>query len=202
MEYHPALPSLSKILKKHWRVMTEDPHLAEAFPLPPMVSYRRPPNIKDKLVRSKIPAENTRPKRKIPGMKKCVYDCLTCPYVKPGKTVEASATTFRHDIEQTVDCQTANIVYCINCDKCREQYVGETEKTLSQRFAQHRGYVRNKQLDKATGAHFNLPGHQMSDMKVTIIEKVFSEDPQLRKARESHYIKKMNTKYKGMNRKT
>ena len=47
VEYHPALPSLSKILKKHWRVMAEDPYLAEVYPLPPMVSYRRPKNLKD-----------------------------------------------------------------------------------------------------------------------------------------------------------
>ena len=128
---------------------------------------------------------NTRPRRKMPGMKKCPYDCLTCPYVQTGKTVSASATTFKLDIEAAVDCQTSNLIYCINCDKCREQYIGETEKTLSQRFAQHRGYVRNKDLDKATGSHFNQPGHQMSDMKVTILEKIYSDDPQMRKTRET-----------------
>ena len=61
----------------------------------------------------------------------------------------------------------------------------ETGKTLPQRFAQHRGYVLNKQLDKATGAHFNRPGHKMSDMKVTILEKVHSDDPQMRNTRKS-----------------
>ena len=201
VEYHPALPSLSKILKKHWRVMSEDPYLAEVYPLPPMVSYRRPKNIKDKLVRAKVPPATSRPKRKIAGMKRCPYDCLTCPYVQPGRTIKASATTYRHDLEASVDCQTANLIYCLSCDKCQEQYIGETEKTLSQRFAQHRGYVNTKKLDKATGAHFNKPGHNISHMKITIIEKVHSDDPQMRKTRESHFIKKFNTKYKGMNQK-
>ena len=67
--------------------------------------------------------------------------------------------------------------------------MGETEQTLSQRFAEHRGYVRNRKLEKATGAHFNLPGHSMADMKITIIEKVMSDDPQMRKLRETHFIK-------------
>ena len=37
---------------------------------------------------------------------------------------------------------------------------------------------------KATGDHFNLPGHRLADMEVTIIEKIFNEDPQFRKQRE------------------
>ena len=66
----------------------------------------------------------------------------------------------------------------------------------SQRFGQHRGYVRNKELDNATGAHFNLPGHTIADMKVTIVEKISSDDPQMRKIRESYFIQKFGTKWK------
>jgi hypothetical protein len=73
---------------------------------------------------------------------------------------------------------------------------------ISQRFAEHRGYVRNRKLEKATGAHFNLPGHSMADMKITIIEKVKSDDPQMKKLRESHFINQFGTRYNGMNKKT
>ena len=45
VEYHPALPDLSSIMKKHWRVMTQDPYLKEVFPLPPLIAYRRPENL-------------------------------------------------------------------------------------------------------------------------------------------------------------
>ena len=179
----------------------EDPHLKEAFPLPPMVAYRRPPNLKEKLIRARIPPRYSRPRRQTPGMKKCKYNCLTCPYVQPCKTIKATATKFAHDIQGSVDCQTQNVVYCLSCDRCQEQYVGETEKSLAQRFGQHRGYVRNKNLDKATGQHFNQPGHSMADMRIMVMEKVHSKDPQMRKTRESFYINKLNTFYKGMNRK-
>ena len=131
--------------------MTDDPYLADVYPLPPMVSYRRPKNLKDILVRAKVPQVISRPKRKLNGMKRCPYDCLTCPYVQSGKTIHATATKYKHDLEAAVDCQTANIIYCLSCNKCSEQYIGETEQTLSQRFGQHRGYVRNKKLDQATG---------------------------------------------------
>ena len=57
-------------------------------------------------------------------------------------------------------------------------------------------------MNKATGEHFNLPGHKMADMEVSILEKIHSKDPQYRKAREKMWIERFNTKYKGLNRKT
>ena len=104
-------------------------------------------------------------------------------------------------IGSDVNCQTKNVVYCITCSKCKEQYIGETEKTLALRTNQHRGYIRNNKVDKATGEHFNKPGHQLADMKISIVEKVKSNDPMMLEVRESHFIKKFQTKYKGMNRK-
>ena len=80
------------------------------------------------------------------------------------------------------------------------QYIGESERSLQERFSDHKGYVTNRQVTKATGQHFNLPGHRASDMMVTIIEKVHSLDPLVRKEREELYIMKFNTKYKGLNK--
>ena len=201
VEYHPALPPMSKILLKHWRVMVQDPYLKDVFPLPPMVAYRRPANLKEKLVRARIPPITSRPKRNLIGMKKCQYDCNTCPYIQTGKVIKSNATNYTHEIERAVNCQTKNVVYCISCDKCDQQYVGENGRTLALRFSDHRGYVRNEKFDKPTGEHFNLPGHNLADMKISIVEKVLSSDPNMRKIRESHFIEKLNTFYKGMNKK-
>ena len=79
--------------------------------------------------------------------------------------------------------------------------IWERQKKLCQRFAQHRGYIRNGKVDKATGEHFNLAGPSLADMRVTVIEQVQSDDPMMRKTRESHFIDKLNSKHKGMNRK-
>ena len=57
-------------------------------------------------------------------------------------------------------------------DFCKERYIGKTERELRERISEHRGYIYNKKVSMATGEHFNLPGHQLSDMKVTIIDKV------------------------------
>ena len=38
-------------------------------------------------------------------------------------------------------------------------YIGETRRILKFRLAEHRVYVNNEDLSKATGEHFNAPGH-------------------------------------------
>ena len=60
----------------------------------------------------------------------------------------------------------------------------------------------NQHLNKATGYHFNQRGHSVSDMSVSILEKVNNRDAMFRKEREKFFMNKMNTRYKGMNRKT
>ena len=80
------------------------------------------------------------------------------------------------------------------------KYVGETKRILKYRFAEHRGYVNNRDESQATGEHFNLPGHSVSDMTVTILEKVKSDDDMYRKEREKYFIRKFNTFYKGLNK--
>jgi hypothetical protein len=66
------------------------------------------------------------------------------------------------------------------------------------RFAEHRGYANNRDESQATREHFNSPGHSLSDMTITIIEKVKSNDDLYRKEREKHFIQKFNTFYKGL----
>ena len=102
----------------------------------------------------------------------------------------------------SANCQTTNCIYLLGCKKCPQQYVGESERSLKERFLEHKGYVNNRILTKATGAHFNEKGHSISDMEITIIEKIFNQDPQFRKQREKMFINKFNTKYKGINRNT
>ena len=71
---------------------------------------------------------------------------------------------------------------------------------LKERFAEHKGYVTSNNQTKITGSHFNQRGHNISNMQITVIEKVFNQDPRFRKERERMYIQKFNTKYRGLNR--
>ena len=63
IHYDPRLPSIPAMVQKHWMTMIQDPRLKEVFPKPPLVAYKRPKNIRDTLIRSKVPPLlNSRPK--------------------------------------------------------------------------------------------------------------------------------------------
>ena len=93
-------------------------------------------------------------------------------------------------INKTLTCLTFNVVYMIESDKdkCKQRYIGETKRPIKYRIADHRGYVVNKQIDKATGAHFNSAGHSLTNMKFTILEKVKTNNENYRKEREKYLI--------------
>ena len=116
ISYDPRLPSIPSIVKKHWRSMTQDPRMKEIFPKPPLVAYKRPPNIKEKLIRAKVPKYSEgRPKRNIVGMKRC-QRCVICPYVKEGKVISATSNNFKVEINCSVNCESENIIYLLGCN--------------------------------------------------------------------------------------
>ena len=80
--------------------------------------------------------------------------------------------------------------YTIECkkDKFQEYNIGETGNELRKRITQHRGYVTNKETKKATGLHFNLPGHSISDMEIQILEKIRYNSEAYRKNKEQLVI--------------
>ena len=52
--------------------------------------------------------------------------------------------------------------------------------------------MRNKQLSKATGEHFNLPGHIIHSIKLTILKKIKSRDPLYGRDREKLLLGQFN----------
>ena len=203
--YPTSRTKLSSIVTKHWRVMVNnDSRLREIYKKPPMVSYRKPANLKDKLVRAKLPPvrNNTRPRRTLNAMRKCGH-CVNCPWVVEGKEVRATATNTVVTINAPITCQSYDCLYVVGCTKnnCNFQYIGKAEgRKLTTRWGEHRGYINNKKLDKATGAHFNSKGHSVSNVTFTGLEQCMNKDPVYIGKREVHQIRKFDAKYNGLNR--
>ena len=174
---------------------------SEVFLQPPLTAFRRQSNLRDHLIRAKVPTDpKLHPQRRSRGMKKCGKNCTACPYIKEVKSLYINQKEWK--INQNLNCEIFNCIYLIECkkDNCNSKYVGETKRIMKFRFAEHRGYVNNKDESQATGEHFNLPGHSLSDMTITILEKVRSNDDLYRKEREKYFIRKFNTFYKGLNK--
>ena len=189
--YHPSLPSISQIASKHWKVMTEDsPKLKRIFAAPPVVAYKRSKNLRDHLVRAKITTKRTS-NRKISGFKDCGQSCATCPFAQSTTIHKNHKTGQKWKINSSLNCNSSNVVYKIGCKKCPDfVYVGETSKKFSTRIGQHRGYVNGKK-DHPVGNHFNMRGHNLSDMIPVAIEQVLPRnDTTLRRTRERLWIRR------------
>ena len=115
--FDPRLPSIQNIHQKYWKGMTnKNPYLAEVFPEPPLVAFRRQKNIRDFLIRSKVPKEtNRKSQRDKRGMKKCGKQCPVCLFIKERKKVKLNKSTWT--IGSVVNCESSNIVYLIECQK-------------------------------------------------------------------------------------
>ena len=150
-------------------MIVEDSYLKEVFEQPPLTAFRRQNNLRDMLIKSKIPPPiPPHPRREMKGMSTCGKACTACPYVLKGKTVTINKKT-EWKTEKKVNCNTFNCIYMIQCTKhnCNQRYIGQTARLLKFRIADHRGYIQNQVTSKATGAHWNQPGHSMADMKFT-----------------------------------
>jgi hypothetical protein len=200
--YHPLMPSVSNIIKKHWKVMVDNsPEMNNVFKKPSIVAYKRQKNLQDILVRSKLPPK--RPNRVIPGFGKCdSFTCTTHAFAPPGITKKhvCNYTNMSYDITSSINCQTRNVIYKITCEKCPTfVYIGETERTFHKRFSEHRLDAINQDQKKPCGIHFSKPGHSVKDIQAIAFEQVFRKDPIFRKERESWWINKYQAIEHGAN---
>ena len=88
------------------------------------------------------------------------------------------------------------LTYMIECQKYKKQYIGETKRTLRERFTEHRQATNNPSHANATAAvptHFNLPDHSIKDMKLIPLELQPTNNASRRKAREAYLIEKGQT---------
>ena len=136
-------------------------------------------------------------------MTKC-GKCLACSYILECKKISGKnykGRKFIWTLGRQHNCNSKNVIYLLQCDKdnCRQKYLGMTQD-LRDRIYQHVGYARNKTLSQATGEHFNLPGHNMHNMKFTVLEQVKSNDPLYAREREKLLIRKFNSFHDGINK--
>ena len=97
-------------------------------------------------------------------------------------------------------CQHVNCflnIYEIHCRHCGLVNVGETGRSLRSRMIGHRSAIK-KGSQSLLHRHFNQPDHSVDDMKVQILEKVYSSDKpalstSLRRIRELHWINELGT---------
>ena len=200
IEYHPALPSITTCVRRHWAVMTgQSQKLKRFFPKPSLVAYKRARNLGEILVRAKV-STTRKSSRKSNGYTLCKRLCKGCILSKRATKHSCPRTKKQWDIAAPITCQTTNVIYKLSCRKCDWIYIGETHRRFADRLQEHRGYITQKKLDHPTGAHFNSRGHQPSDLLPLAIERVLPKnDHMLRKCREKFWINEYQSSSYGGN---
>lgn len=92
--------------------------------------------------------------REIGSIKPCRGKlCRTCKFVPDTDHIKRGTEII--NIYQNLTCNSRNLIYLIHCDSCGARYVGETGRTLRERFNGHRADVR---LNKGTNVSDHFDG--------------------------------------------
>ncbi|XP_056418825.1 uncharacterized protein LOC130359365 [Hyla sarda] len=196
--YNPTLEEIRKIIKDLQPILAEDEVLKQIFPEPPILAFRQPPNLKQKLVNRKLPTETSDTDN---GTKPCAKPrCKLCQHICTNS--EASHNNKTYNIKGQYSCTTENVVYMIQCTKCDLGcYIGETSQPLNKRMDLHRSSINNhREKDYCTpvGHHFTQTGHSLQDLKIKILKGNF-KNTQERKTFEAKMIVLYDSKNRGLN---
>ena len=204
--FHPGLPSVAKVLRRHHEVMLEeDVTMKSVFPAPSLVCYKRHKNLRDMLIRSKVSLKR-RSKRKQTGFKKCHKSggaCMMCLHGTDSTlTHKCNKTGQLWRIKTPIDCCSKNVIYKLCCKRCPNFiYVGETSRRAKDRFYQHRSNILTKNQETPAGSHFNTAGHSVTDMIMIPFERVRpANNPNTRKCREKYWINRYQAVTFGANK--
>jgi len=189
--YNPALNQIRQILNRHLHILNDDERLKQVFPSPPLLSFRRPRNLRDLTVSAKLrPLEQDEP----PGCKRCTAKkCSVCPYVKECSKFTSFTTGESFPITSSIHCKSSWVVYLITCSACNLQYVGKCETTLYTRFSNTKSDIKLNKKKLPIVDHFNSPGHSYNNISLRGIEHIRCQKRPILMHRESFWIAKLRT---------
>lgn len=171
---------LNNKIKGNFREIIENSGLLDNHQV--ISAYRRNKNLKDYLVRAKLPP--IQPKRST--------NILSDTLVKL-EYVQNRINKTIYKVTQIFTPQTCNCVYIIFCSRCGTQYIGETKNSISTRMTQHRYNIRhNKEAHTLLVKHFISHGWQ--SLRVAGIQSNSGWTVGQRKKRERQWIHRLDTK--------
>ena len=197
--YNPVGPKVKDILTKNIQILQEHPHTSHIKADKLLVAYRRPANLKDILVHSKLNSQQ------LPhGSFKCNNSkCRLCIHIDTTATFMNELQTKTFSTKGHITCDTEFVIYRINCSLCGKSYVGQTSKTLKTRGNQHIYTIKRSDIvSTPISRHFSILGHTPRNFTIRGICIAPRSEPK-RLALESAWIKILGTYApRGLNVKT
>lgn len=170
IQYSPLAKQFESVINKHWHIIASDPALS-VFTSPPKVVFKRPPNLRNMLVRAHHSPQTQHFLRQTPsGNYKC-NNCTQCNFTHKTKVFNHPRTGKEFKIRGTISCNTTNVIYMLKCP-CGLAYIGKTTRALKTRIAEHRSTIRNHDKKSPVAEHFTQFGHSVASLRYIGIERI------------------------------
>ena len=181
----PLNTQVQKILLDNFKVIADDPVTSLIFPQRPMVAFRRDDNLRTSLVHTTEKQATTRA-----GTYPCEHPrCRTCGHISSETNLLGPKDCFT--IRESFTCLSCGLIYCIFCRRCPAIYIGETGRTLRERFGEHLRSISKSAPGFPVVDHFSSNGHTIADALVSGI-KLCGRNKQ-RKKQEMRLIFRLGT---------
>lgn len=159
--YHPTCKVFAKSLRKNWQILGRSATTDPLFELRLIIAYRRPDNLGDTLIWAKLPPVTTQQlsaRRESVRQRCTTRRCNYCFALDQTGKITSKTTSRDYVCMKNVTCKSSNLIYCLVCRVCGQQYVGQTQQTLMKRVYAHMYSIRVKG-DTSVSKHFNSERH-------------------------------------------
>lgn len=183
--YNPNNSNLYDVVRTTFPILKTDEIMKEVLANSKLIASRRQaPNLKRILSPSSLVKD--------PGIVKNCSDkrCRTCPYMPPVNSIKFKSTNKTFVLKSTFSCVSKNLIYCITCNGCSKQYIGETGDTLRNRMTVHRQHIRDTKYQTLyVSKHIATCAKGISpEFSITPFYKMQSEEEFGRKNKEKYFI--------------
>ena len=192
--YHPTIVPINKAVMKECKRYGNMPAAKRLFSSTTLCACRKPSNLRQMLVKTRISTTPT-----ITGNKKCMKSrCQICNIIdtRPSLKIPGTNITVRPG---NYYCNSSYVIYLIKCKKCDSgNYIGETSTFIRLCMNNHNESIRDKNKGLPVARYFIIPGHSICDLECVILKGDFSNNAG-RLIEEQTLIRKFKTDTHGLN---
>ena len=178
--FYSLLQDFGKVINKNLYLLYMDQGAQRVFTPGPMITFRSARKLNSYLVRAKLYSlERTAGSCKCYGKR-----CEVCDNVTVTSTFTSTVTQNTYKINHQFHCSEKYLVYLLTCNKCFEQYVGQTIDEFRRQWNNYKSNDRKLQrlepcMQEHLFNHFSMAGHDgfVNNVSITFIDKTDPSDP-------------------------
>ena len=127
VEYNPSLPKIGLIINKYWDLLqlSQKDSVKNVHAYKSILAFKRSRNLRDFLVQSSF--HDTASHFSLSCDRR---RCSHCKNIIKTDVFTSSRTQDSFNLRFSTDCTSQNVIYLIECKRCKMQYVGQTNQQV------------------------------------------------------------------------